>query len=167
MTVSPKGNDQRSSQSQLLNLYDDMVYAMATGNSEFEQHETTTLAPVLYKTMELIAKSKTYTILYILTDGDLGSITRDSQSVIDASRFPMSISAIGVGNRECPLLEFFDNNLFERIYDNFSFTKFIYYKKAEEDLGRAVEMPQPLTADEMKNTKSKKYEKYMEMLQKY
>ena len=110
---------------------------MVTKNSEFLQEEPTTIAPVIYKTMELVAISKAFTILFVLTDGDLGQISRDSQAVIDASRFPISICAIGIGSSEYQLLEFFDNNLFERIFDNFNFTSFKYYVEGLEQVEQA------------------------------
>lgn len=93
------------------------------------------MAPAIYKTIEETVARKEYHLLILLTDGDIADVSRDAQAVVDASYFPISIVAIGVGTtaKEDRVLETFDDVLFERRFDNLNYMPF---RTLAEQLGQ-------------------------------
>ena len=68
-------------------------------------------------------------ILIIITDGDVTDEARDCQAVCNASNFPISICAIGVGDGPFDKMDRFDNLKKGRKFDNFHFTDFTSFMK--------------------------------------
>ena len=67
--------------------------------------------------------------LLILTDGDLSNEQRDLRALIECSRYPVSISAIGIGNGPFETMDTLDNTK-NRRFDNFCFAS---YKEADDE----------------------------------
>lgn len=118
---------------------DDLVMHYDAMTAEFfsrieanAEAESSTIAPVIYETIRDAVKNRDYQILLILTDGDLTDIGRDAQAIIDASNFPISIIAIGIGVGPFTSYTEFDNVLFQRRFDNFNFVNLSELLRAKE-----------------------------------
>lgn len=96
----------------------------------------TTMAPIIRYAIDVTKTSREYHILLILTDGDISSFTRDSEAIIDASRYPLSIVAIGIGDGPFKELEVFDSLLPQRNFDNFQFVDFTKLEKEFAEMDR-------------------------------
>jgi len=84
----------------------------------------TTMAPMIREAIRLIKDSKEYHILIILTDGGISDPKLDAKAVVEASNYPLSIIAVGIGDGPFGVLEEFDDKLPSRKFDNFQFTNF-------------------------------------------
>lgn len=100
----------------------------AIKNSEFSG--PTTFAPMIRKAIE-ITKSKQedgkypYHILLILTDGEINHDEPDNLKAIqEASKYPISIIAVGVGDGPWGTMDTFDDKVPNRDFDNFQFVNF-------------------------------------------
>jgi len=74
--------------------------------------------------MEIVAETRQYHILIILTDGAVDSVDETAQAIVDASNYPLSIVAVGVGDANFDVMHKFDDELPARRYDNFQFVEF-------------------------------------------
>lgn len=81
----------------------------------------TNFAPLIYKAIDIVKKEKSHHILIIVTDGAVVNRRETEQAIVDASRYPISIVAIGVGDADFGIMEEFDDKLPRRIFDNFQF----------------------------------------------
>ena len=85
---------------------------------------TTSFAPIINKTIEIVKMKKSYHILLIIGDGAVTEVddrraTQDA--IIRASRYPLSIVMIGVGDGPWDEMIKYDNELPKRKFDNFQF----------------------------------------------
>lgn len=66
-----------------------------------------------------------YHILLILSDGEINDNEADNLLAIqEASKYPISIIAVGVGDGPWGTMDTFDNKVPDRDFDNFQFVKF-------------------------------------------
>lgn len=75
-------------------------------------------------------------MLVIVTDGDVSDFERDKKAVCDASHYPISICAIGVGDGPFDKMDGFDRFRKGRLFDNFhfcNFTKFLRTHAKDEN----------------------------------
>lgn len=85
----------------------------------------TSFGPVIYKALELIKQNWKYHILVIIADGQITDPTRNTDDAIRlASRFPLSIIVVGVGDGPWKQMEHYDDHLKGRKFDNFQFVEF-------------------------------------------
>jgi len=92
-----------------------------------------------------------YTILLILTDGDLQNIAKTKKEIVNASQTPLSIVIVGIGHGDFGDMRYLDD-FSEQTYGNFTgrdivqFVEFSAYKNSQHDLNRAVfeEIPDQL-----------------------
>lgn len=83
----------------------------------------TSFAPLIDQVIEDVKRSKEYTILLILTDGCVTSPTETEKAIIRASRLPISIICIGLGDGPFDEMNRFDDELPSRKFDNFQFVE--------------------------------------------
>lgn len=91
----------------------------------------TTFAPMIYQAIEI---EKAYggrqlIVLIICTDGDVSNMALDKQAICEASKYPISIVAIGLGDGPFNKMVAFDDfNDGSRLYDNFQFVNFTQFE---------------------------------------
>eukprot|EP00766_Chilomastix_caulleryi_P006789 gnl/Chilomastix_caulleri/917.p1 GENE.gnl/Chilomastix_caulleri/917~~gnl/Chilomastix_caulleri/917.p1 ORF type:complete len:275 (+),score=67.24 gnl/Chilomastix_caulleri/917:11-835(+) len=92
----------------------------------------TTFAPLIRQAIEMVKFTKQYHILIILTDGDVTSPLKDEEAIAEASSYPLSIVAVGIGDGPFDTLETFDDKLTRSKFDNFQFVNFTELEKSFE-----------------------------------
>ncbi|PWA41300.1 copine (Calcium-dependent phospholipid-binding protein) family [Artemisia annua] len=120
----------------------------------------TSFAPVIEQAMTIVEKSgDQYHVLLIIVDGQVGNGTIHGKSIqekktvdaIDqASKLPLSIVLVGVGERPWDMMKKFDDNISQREFNNFQFVNFteimsknvpLNRKEAEFALTALMEIP--------------------------
>lgn len=99
----------------------------------------TSFAPLIDKAVEIVqGNGNAFHILLILADGGvdetMGCLESTRKAIVSASRVPLSIVMIGVGDGPWDVMRAFDDELPERTFDNFQFVPFA---KFHEVLGEA------------------------------
>ena len=116
---------------------DGVVAAYAAKIASVELAGPTSFAPSIRKTMELVrdaakkdkGKAATFTIALIIADGQVTAVRDTVRSIVDASRHPIGIICVGVGDGPWDEMEQFDSSLplatpsapDGRHFDNFRF----------------------------------------------
>ena len=90
----------------------------------------TTFAPMIYQAIEICkACPRQFHLLVILTDGDVSDMEQDCKAIVDASNYPLAISAIGLGDGPFDKMKFFDDKVKGRKFDNFQFVNMTEVEK--------------------------------------
>ncbi|XP_071501068.1 uncharacterized protein [Diadema antillarum] len=84
----------------------------------------TSFEPIIRKAIEITSAKQSYHLLLIVTDGQIKDTERTAQAIVDASNHPISIIVIGVGDGPWDDMEYYDDNLPRRRFDNFQFVNF-------------------------------------------
>lgn len=85
----------------------------------------TSFAPIIYKSLEIICQNWGYHILVIIADGQITNPTNQTDEAIRiASKFPLSIIVVGVGDGPWEKMEEYDDRIKGREFDNFQFVEF-------------------------------------------
>ena len=84
----------------------------------------TSFAPIINHSLEIIKHIGTYHILIIITDGAVDDSGATEAAIIEASKYPLSIVVVGVGDGPWNRMIEFDDHLPQREFDNFQFVNF-------------------------------------------
>ena len=103
----------------------------------------TSFAPLIKHAIEIVKHTASYHILLIITDGEIIDKEPTAKLLVEASKYPLSIIAIGVGDGPFDQMEAYDDELPQRKFDNFQFVS--YGKVYKESLKRNMPF-EPLLA---------------------
>jgi hypothetical protein len=84
----------------------------------------TSFAPVIDTAIRAVARTREYTILVIIADGQVSDGEVTEAAIVRASQYPISIVVVGVGDGPFGLMENWDDNLPARRFDNLQFVNF-------------------------------------------
>jgi E3 ubiquitin-protein ligase RGLG len=81
----------------------------------------TSFGPIVTRAVEHALENKMLTILIILADGQVTSVRDTEMSIVEASKSPLSIVCVGIGDGPWDEMRRFDDGLPTRKFDNFQF----------------------------------------------
>lgn len=85
----------------------------------------TSFAPAIKKTIEHVKanKEREFTFCLIIADGQVNNVKDTEAAIVEASKLPISICCVGVGDGPWGEMYRFDDNLPARKFDNFQFVE--------------------------------------------
>ncbi|KJE93490.1 copine-9, variant [Capsaspora owczarzaki ATCC 30864] len=85
----------------------------------------TSFAPLIRQAIKDTYESgNMFHILVIIADGQVSNPKETIDAIVEASRYPIAIVMIGVGDGPWDMMEDFDDNLPQRQFDNFQFVEY-------------------------------------------
>eukprot|EP01025_Chloroclados_australasicus_P059379 TRINITY_DN7505_c0_g1_i1.p1 TRINITY_DN7505_c0_g1~~TRINITY_DN7505_c0_g1_i1.p1 ORF type:complete len:319 (-),score=33.02 TRINITY_DN7505_c0_g1_i1:769-1725(-) len=103
-----------------------------------ELYGPTSFAPLLIRSTQLVEQSGLYYhMLIIIASGSFDPllIEENKRALIHASKYPLSIVFIGIGEAVWHGVEYFDNKVHHRVFDNFQFVDYTHLKQEKERRG--------------------------------
>jgi E3 ubiquitin-protein ligase RGLG len=88
---------------------------------EIEYSGPTNFAPVIREAIKIVQDTKQFHILVIIADGQVDKAADTIEAIVDASKYPLSIVCVGVGDGPWDMMESFDDSIPTRRFDNFQF----------------------------------------------
>ena len=104
--------------------FDDVIRCYNAMIETVELSGPTSFVPTINEAIRVVRQSRKYTILLIITDGEISDPEATGQAIVRASQYPISIICVGVGDGPFDTMEVYDDELPEREFDNFQFVNF-------------------------------------------
>ncbi|KAL5014388.1 hypothetical protein ScPMuIL_008658 [Solemya velum] len=101
----------------VMNTYTDIVRSVVLSGP-------TSFAPIIHKAIDIVKFKRSYHILVIVADGQVTDERATMNAIVEASRWPLSIIMVGVGDGPWEVMEDFDDRIPARKFDNFQFVDF-------------------------------------------
>ncbi|KAE8912219.1 hypothetical protein PF005_g5390 [Phytophthora fragariae] len=92
--------------------------------STMELNSSASFVPVIHETIKMVKKTRRYHILIIVSNGHLDDPDMARRAIVEASKYPISIIMVGVGDGPWGVFREFDDQLPERRFDNFQFVNY-------------------------------------------
>lgn len=99
----------------------------------------TSFAPLIRKTIEIVRKDRDFTVLVIIADGQVTAVRQTQAAIVEASKLPIAIVCVGVGDGPWEEMKGFDDGIPARKVDNFQSVEFAAVVNAAREAGRALE----------------------------
>ena len=91
----------------------------------------TSFAPIIRRAMRHVVESNNiFHILVIIADGQMEDEAATVSAIVEASKLPLSIVLVGVGDGPWEVMEQFDDHIRGREFDNFQFVDFHSIREA-------------------------------------
>lgn len=92
---------------------------------QIEMSGPTTFAPMIKQAIEISkGTNNQYIILLLLTDGDVSDMDADMKALQEASNYPLSVVAVGLGDGPFKRMRILEDNISGRKFSNFHFVNF-------------------------------------------
>uniref|UniRef100_A0AAV1U6P9 VWFA domain-containing protein n=1 Tax=Peronospora matthiolae TaxID=2874970 RepID=A0AAV1U6P9_9STRA len=112
---------------------DDVLQRYFAIASTMELNSSASFVPVIYEAIKMAKNSRRYHILIIIANGHIDDPEMARKAIVEASKYPLSIIMVGVGDGPWNTMIEFDDQLPERRFDNFQFVNYNTIPKGNLD----------------------------------
>lgn len=104
--------------------FNEVLYQYNLITPQIQLSGPTSFRPLIKHAIEIVKYTGSYHILIILTDGEIIDKNETAEAIIEATKYPLSIIAIGVGDCDFSEMKKYDDELPKRKFDNFQFVNY-------------------------------------------
>ena len=96
----------------------------------------TSFAPIIRRAVEIVHANKAFCVLFIIADGQVTNENETVEAIVEASKYPLSIIVIGVGDGPWDSMSKFTLTLPKRQFENFFFVEMNTTVSAAHESGK-------------------------------